>query len=159
VHDWAPTHTGKGQSVTTSIALSADYHVYSLEWAHDHTLRFYLNGQLMHTRSRDSIVSANSFIPLEVLFSTLVTTFAGSPGAGLDGTRMSIDYVRIYDTPGFTATVSNNWGSETNWASGRYPRAGDAAIFNRPDLPSTITVAGADKAAREIYSTTPGFQP
>jgi len=92
-----------------------------------------------------------------VLLSTLVTSFAGSPGAGLDGTRMSIDYVRVYDTPGFTGASSNNWGSETNWASGRYPRAGDAAIFNRPTPHTTITVAGADKAAREIYFDHPGL--
>lgn len=150
-HDWAPTHIGKGGKATASVDLSAGYHTYAMEWAHDNTLRFYFNGELKLTLAATTLRDAETFIPLELLFSTKVIDFAGTPGPGLEGSRMSVDYVRAYDTPGFTSTASNNWGTETNWASGRYPRSTDAAIFNRPTVPATITIAGADKAAREIY--------
>lgn len=114
----------------------------------------------MHTISGSTVRNAGSTIPLELLFSTLVTSFAGQPGPNLDGTRMIIDEVRVYDRPGFLGSVSGNFGSDANWGNGSYPRINDAAIFNRPVANTTVTVAGASKEAREIYfdhPDLPGF--
>ena len=161
VHNWAPVHYGLGsRAVVVSEDLSVDYNTYGLEWTHDNTLRFYFNGELMHTVSGATVRDAGSTIPLELLFSTRVMSWAGQPGPNLDGSRMIIDEVRVYDRPGFLGSISGNFGSDANWASGRYPRINDAAVYNRPVATSTVTVAGISKDAREIYfdhPDLPGF--
>ncbi|MCU0791650.1 MAG: family 16 glycosylhydrolase [Opitutaceae bacterium] len=157
-HDWAPAHLGfGGKKVVVSENLHTTYNTYALEWAHDNTLRYYFNGVLQHTYSGATVRDAANTIPLEVLFSTLVIPFAGPEGPNLNGTRMIVDYVRVYDRPGYLGSINGNWGTEGNWGGGAYARINDAAVFNRPVANTAVTIAGVSKEAREVYFDHPAL--
>jgi autotransporter-associated beta strand protein len=153
IHSWETgakqSHGGTGIDVGD---LSTGFNLFQLEWRTDNSLVFSLNGTARYTLAATDFEEANNTIPVEVLFSTKVLTggFAGTIDPNVGGTKMSVDYVRVYDEPGFIGATSGNWGTGTNWGDGDWERAGEAALFNRATPNTTITVAGADKQAREI---------
>ena len=57
---------------------------------------FYWDGVAKRTLSSATFLSADTMIPLSVLCSAKVISFAGTPGAGLDGSKMLVDYVRVW---------------------------------------------------------------
>jgi autotransporter-associated beta strand protein len=148
LHDWAPTHWGSGSSATIPNISDSD-HAVGLEWKNSNTLVFYWDGVAKHTLSSATLLSADTMIPLSVLFSANVASFAGSPGAGLDGSSMFVDYVRIWQKPGWTGAFNGNWGSGTNWGPDGVPGSGEAAVFNGPSTNTAVSLA-ADKFCHSL---------
>jgi hypothetical protein len=153
VHDWSPTHIGvAGSGANLGTDLSAGYHTFGAEWKFDNTIDFYIDGNLFYTASKGAVDSANSFIPLEMLFSTKVLT----DGPNLNGTQMDVDYVRAYDRAGFTGAAGSDWGADANWGDGLAvdAAAGGArnkdAVFNRAVAGGAVTLA-SDKQTRQVY--------
>jgi autotransporter-associated beta strand protein len=157
LHDWAPTHTGSGG--TASIPnISADYHLVALDWRPDNSLVWYWDGQVKLTLSAATVLSYNSMIPLEVLFSTKVIPWAGTPGPGLEGSQMLVDYVRVTQKPGWIGTFNGDWSNAFNWGLDGVPGTGYAAIFNQPAANTTITLTN-DTYCHSLYFDNPGCPP
>ncbi len=137
--------------------LSANFNTYAVEWRTDNSVNFILNGTVRNTVSAVAMRAARNTIPLEVILSSkvLFDGFAGTVDPNVGGTKMIVDYVRVYDQPGFIGTTSNNWGTGTNWGDGDWDRTEQAALFNRAVPHSTIAVAGVDKLARDIVFDNP----
>ena len=153
VHDWQPVHVGSGNTLSVP-EIYPGYHTSGLEWATDGTLRWYWDGQLVRTVTASQLADYESMLPLQVMFSTKVIPFAGTPGPTMDGSSMNIANVRVWMKPGWEGTDSSNWGTGSNWGPDGVPDAGDAAIFNRPTSRTTVSLAG-DKSVKELYFTTP----
>jgi autotransporter-associated beta strand protein len=148
VHDWAPTHNSNGTTVSAN--LYPGFHTVGLEWATDGTLRWYVNGVVRRTFAASSLNAYNTMLPLEILLTTLVLPFGGTASSNLVGTRMDVDYVRVYQKPGWLGTVNGNWGSSTNWGADGIPADGRAAVFNVASENRTISLK-SDKAVKELY--------
>jgi autotransporter-associated beta strand protein len=155
-HDWAPTR--QSASTTVSANLYPGFHTVGLEWATDGTLRWYVNGTVKRTVSATSFNAYNTMLPLEVLLTTLVNEFGGTPSSNLVGTSMDVDYVRVYQKPGWLGTVNGNWGSSTNWGADGLPADGDAAVFNVASANRTIAL-NTDKPVKELYFGTANCPP
>jgi autotransporter-associated beta strand protein len=153
-HQWEPTHTHVG--TTASIPnISSDYAIVSLDWRPDNTLVWYWNGQVKRTSPASQVLSYNSMIPTAVLFSTKVIPFAGTPGPGLEGSQMLVDYVRVTQRPGWAGAFSGEWSNPFNWGLDGIPATGDAAIFNQPAANATITLTN-DTFCHSLYFDNPG---
>lgn len=89
IHFYGPKKTASGSLTLAPIDLSASYNVYGMLWEKDRVV-FYLNGQ--------EIWELQATIPgaVPVRFSTAVSRFAGPITDALDGTKMSVDWVRAY---------------------------------------------------------------
>ncbi len=89
IHFYGPEKTASGSLSLAPIDLSASYNVYGMLWEKDRVV-FYLNGQ--------EIWELEATIPgaVPVRFSTAVSRFAGPITDALDGTKMSVDWVRAY---------------------------------------------------------------
>ncbi len=157
VHDWAPTATSSG--ATASIAnISSNYALVALDWRPDNSLVWYWNGEAKLTMSATTFLGNASMIPLSVLFSTKVISFAGTPGPGLDGSQMLVDYVRVTQKPGWNGAFSGDWSNEFNWGLDGIPGTGYAAIFNQPAANTAITFTN-DIYCHSLYFDNPGCPP
>ena len=146
IWDNAPKPPGWGAHGGTYITNISDiYRTIALEWKNDNSLTYSWDGGVpFYTNVASEVLSADTMIPVSVLCSALVASFAGQPGSGLDGSRMYVDYVRIWQKPGWTGAVNGNWGSATNWGPDGVPDSGYAAIFNGPSANTAVSIA-ADK--------------
>ena len=153
VHDWQPVHVGSG--ATQSVAnIYPGYHTVGLEWAADGTLRWYWDGALARTMTAADLAAYEGMTPMQVMFSTKVIPFAGTPGPLLDGSSMDIANVRVWTKPGWGGALDGNWGTPTNWGPDGVPGAGSAAIFNRATTRTTVSLL-SDKSVKELYFSTP----
>jgi autotransporter-associated beta strand protein len=151
LHDWQPTHWSTGAKHQTGLDLSAEFHTYALQWATDNSLTFFFDGSPFRTISSDTVNSALSLISTEVLFSTKVLPgFAGPLGPNLEGSAMEIDYVRVYQQPGWTGVRNGYWGEADNWGPEGVPGVGRAAVLNRP-TDSTHLILTEDTAVQSLY--------
>ncbi len=157
VHDWAPTHTASGGSASIP-NISSNFAVVALDWRTDNTLVWYWNGEAKLTMSATTFLGNASMIPLSVLFSTKVIDFAGTPGPGLEGSQMLVDYVRVTQSPGWGGVFSGDWNNAFNWGLDGIPATGDAAIFNQPAANTTITLTN-DIYCHSLYFDNPGCAP
>lgn len=148
IHDWAPVHQSSSAALATN--LYPGFHLVGLEWTTSGTLNWYLDGTVVRTVSAGALSAFNTMLPLEVLFSTKVLAFAGTPSASLVGTHMDVDHVRVWQKPGWRGTVNGNWGSATNWGADGVPGTGDAAMFNAATSNRIVSLA-SDKAVKELY--------
>jgi autotransporter-associated beta strand protein len=156
-HQWEPTHTSVGS--TASIPnISSNYAVVALDWRPDNTLVWYWDGQVKRTSPASQVLGFNSMIPMAVLFSTKVIPFAGTPGPGLEGSQMLVDYVRVTQRPGWGGAFSGEWSNPFNWGLDGIPATGDAAIFNQPAANTTITLTN-DTYCHSLYFDNPGCPP
>lgn len=154
VHDWAPTHTASGGSASIP-NISSNFAVVALDWRPDNTLTWYWDGQAKLTMSATTFLGNDSMIPLSVLFSTKVIPFAGTPGPGLEGSQMLVDYVRVTQRPGWGGAFSGDWNNAFNWGLDGIPGTGKAAIFNQPATNTTITLTN-DTFCHSLYFDNPG---
>jgi autotransporter-associated beta strand protein len=154
VHDWRPLHVASGTTQTVT-DIYPGYHTVGLEWATDGTLRWYWDGSLARTMAASQLAGYESMTPMQVMFSTKVIAFAGTPGPLLDGSSMDIANVRVWMKPGWTGALDGNWGTVSNWGPDGVPGAGDAAVFNGATARTTVSLA-SDKSVKELYFTTPG---
>lgn len=157
LHDWAPSHTATGG--TASIPnISADYHVVALDWRPDNSLVWYWDGVAKLTLTPTTVLNYNSMIPLAVLFSTKVIDFAGTPGPGLEGSQMLVDYVRVTQKPGWSGALNGDFTNSLNWGLDGVPVTGIAAIFNQPAANTNITLAN-DVFCHSLYFDNAGCPP
>jgi autotransporter-associated beta strand protein len=158
VHDWAPTHTASGGAASIP-NISSNFALVALDWRTDNTLVWYWDGQAKLTMSASTFLGNASMIPLCVLFSTKVTTpFAGTPGPGLEGSQMLVDYVRVTQKPGWSGAFNGQWSAGANWGLDGVPGTGNAAIFNQPAANATITLTN-DTYCHSLYFDNPGCPP
>lgn len=153
VHDWKPVHIGNGATMSVT-NIYPGYHTAGLEWSADGALRWYWDGQIVRTVAASDLAAYESMTPLQVMFSTKVIDFAGTPGPLMEGSSMDIANVRVWMKPGWGGDLTGNWGTPSNWGPDGVPDAGDAAIFNRATTRTTVSLAG-DKSVKELYFTTP----
>ncbi|MDQ3813761.1 MAG: glycoside hydrolase family 16 protein, partial [Armatimonadota bacterium] len=90
LHNWSGEHWARSKTGVVADDLSADFHVYALEWT-EKELVWYLDGVEMWRTAHDICRDAS---PLR--FSSAVAHFAGRIGPELDGTDMAVDWVRVY---------------------------------------------------------------
>ena len=156
-HQWEPTHTHIG-SVASIPNISSNFAVVALERRPDNTLIWYWDGVAKRTSPASQVLGFNNMIPMAVLFSTKVIPFAGTPGPGLDGSQMLVDYVRVTQRPGWGGKFSGDWSNPFNWGLDGIPATGDAAIFNQPAANTTITLTN-DIFCHSLYFDNPGCAP
>ena len=157
LHDWAPSHTATGGTASIP-SISADYHLVGLDWRPDNSLVWYWDGVAKLTLTPTTVLNYNSMIPLAVLFSTKVIDFAGTPGTGLAGSQMLVDYVRVTQKPGWGGTFNGDWTNALNWGLDGVPVTGIAAIFNQPAANTTITLPN-DIFCHSLYFDNFGCPP
>ncbi len=153
VHDWKPVHLSSG-TIQTVPDIYPGYHTVGLEWGTDGVLRWYWDGELVRTMTASQFAGFENMTPMQVMFSTKVIPFAGTPGPLLNGSSMDIANVRVWMKPGWTGAVDGNWGTTSNWGPDDVPGAGDAAVFNRATTRTTVSIA-SDKSVKELYFSTP----
>ena len=129
LHDWKPVHVGSGATQTVA-DIYPGYHTVGLEWTEDGVLNWYWDGALVRTMAASQLAGYESMTPMQVMFSTKVISFGGTPGPLLDGSSMDIANVRVWMKPGWTGAVDGNWGTPSNWGPDAVPSAGAAAVFN-----------------------------
>ncbi|PKB18753.1 family 16 glycosylhydrolase [Flavobacterium sp. 5] len=98
-----------GRSYASPVDLSADFHVYAVEWGPD-SIKWFVDGNLFHTATPKTTVNGgwpfndNSFY----IILNLAVGGAGTPYTSVNGsgvapipgdfpTKMQVDYVRVYD--------------------------------------------------------------
>lgn len=160
LHDWAPGHTGLAHDwADVNVNLSESFHTYAFEWRTDNSMTWYFDGVTVYSATPEQVNRGRSSLPLAVLFSTKVLPFAGEPGPNLDGTSMDVDWVRVYQKPGWTGAASGMWPDPANWGPDGVPGTDGAAVFNGPTAHPAVTL-DADAALREVYiagADTPGI--
>lgn len=157
VHDWKPTHVASG--ATQSVAdIYPGYHTAGLEWGTDGVLRWYWDGALVRTMTTAQLAAYEGMTPMQVMFSTKVIAFAGTPGSLMNGSSMDIASVRVWMKPGWTGAFDGNWGTTTNWGPDGVPGSGEAAVFNGATTRTTVSLL-SDKSVKELYFTTPQCPP
>ncbi len=160
LHDWAPVHDPIQHEIAyVGGNLAEETHTYAFEWRTDNRMIWYFDGAPQMVIPLAEVNRARTGLPLAVLFSTLVATFAGPPGPNLDGTSMDVEYVRVYQAPGWSGAVDGDWGDPANWGRTGVPGVDGAAVFNRPTAQSTVALP-ADVSLREVYiegANTPGI--
>jgi autotransporter-associated beta strand protein len=135
----------------------AQYHTNVLEWRADNTLKFYLDG-VEYTNSTNGLNKAGVMAPQNLIFSTHYFDWAG-PGIGLTNTSMDVDYVRVFQKPGWNGAVSGSWTNTANWGTDGVPSTNFAALFNQPSANTTITLP-SDRYCQSLYfdnADTPSF--
>ena len=152
VHDWQPTHVSTGATLSVP-NIYPGYHTAGLEWTADGVLRWYWDGALVHAVTASELSAYQGMTPMQVIFSTKVIPFAGTPGATLDGSSMDIANVRVWMKPGWGGALDGNWGTTANWGPDGVPPAGSAAVFNRATTRTTVSLL-SDKSVKELYFTT-----
>jgi autotransporter-associated beta strand protein len=157
VHDWKPTHTSSGATQTVA-DIYPGYHRVGLEWTTSGELRWFWDGALVRTMAASELNGMENMTPMQVMFSTKVIPFAGTPGPTLDGSSMDIAYARVWMKPGWLGTQTGNWGTTQNWGPDGVPGAGDAAVFNQAVANTTVSLL-SDKSVKELYFTTPQCPP
>lgn len=153
VHDWQPAHVGSGTTLSVP-NIYPGYHNVGLEWDTDGTLKWYWDGALVRTMTASQLAAFENMTPVQVMFSTKVIPFAGTPGPTLDGSSMDIANVRVWSKPGWGGALDGNWGTPGNWGPDGVPGASAAAVFNRATTRTTVSLAG-DKSVKELYFSSP----
>lgn len=90
LHNWGATHWTKGFRKIVAFDLSADFHIYALEW-NEKELIWYLDGVEMRRLPNDICHD-----PAPILFSSAVTRWAGKITDAMDGTSQDVDWVRAW---------------------------------------------------------------
>ena len=128
------------------------YHTNVLEWRTDNSLHFFLDG-VEYTSSTQGLNNAGVMGPQELIFSTMYGTSHG-PGTGLTNTSMDVDYVRLYQKPGWGGSASGSWTNAANWGPDGVPSTNVAAVFNQATTNTTITLP-SDKWCQSLYFDMP----
>jgi len=97
-----------GRSYTSPTDLSADFHVYAVEWA-PNSIKWFIDGNLFHTATPNTTVNGgwpfndNEFyIILNLAVGSLGTPYTSVNGAGVEPipadfpAKLQVDYVRVY---------------------------------------------------------------
>jgi len=128
------------------------YHTNVLEWRTDNSLHFFLDG-VEYTSSTQGLNNAGVMGPQKLIFSTMYGTSHG-PGTGLTNTSMDVDYVRLYQKPGWGGSASGSWTNAANWGPDGVPATNVAAVFNQATTNTTITLP-SDKWCQSLYFDMP----
>ncbi|MDP4225446.1 MAG: family 16 glycosylhydrolase [Bacteroidota bacterium] len=87
--DWVDISTYDAS--LTGMNLGKEFHTYGLEWSKD-SLIYYFDGKALRKMKNDFCLS-----PAPVYLSEAIIPWAGEVTDAIDGTRMEVDYVRIYE--------------------------------------------------------------
>jgi len=128
------------------------YHTNVLEWRTDNSLHFFLDGT-EYTSSAQGLNNAGVMAPQKLIFSTMYGTSHG-PGTGLTNTSMDVDYVRLYQKPGWGGSTNGSWTNAANWGPDGVPSTNVAAVFNQATTNTTITLP-SDKWCQSLYFDMP----
>ncbi len=159
LQDWAPEHKSVEEIYPVDrLDLSAGQHIYALEWTTDNRLMFSFDGTVIRELpdekwTPEKLDKIGSLVPQEILFSTWVQFDPNVYRSKLVGKRMEVDYVRVYDKPGWDGTSDDNWSNVANWGPDGVPGPGVTAMFNRSSEESTVTLS-FDTEVRAIHFDT-----
>jgi len=112
--------------------------------------------------SYDRLTAMNSLIPMEVRFSKYFPCAAGPPATpNPDDSdwyevnwQMDVEYVRVYQKPGWIAESDGEWHDKGNWGLDGVPVAGWTAVFNQEastDKTSLTISLDDDAAVQALY--------
>lgn len=133
----------------------SQYITIGLEWRTDNTQVVYVNGNRVHTVPASGMNDTESILSANIILSTKVLDWL-RPNASLDGAKTTWDYARYYQKPGFLGFVDGDWSKPENWGPDGQPTPGEAAVFNIPNAPSTITLP-ADQFLQSLYLDHPSL--
>lgn len=133
----------------------SQYITIGLEWRTDNTQVVYVNGSKVHAVPTSGMNDTESILPANIILSTKVLDWL-RPNAALDGAKTTWDYARYYQKPGFLGALDGDWSKTENWGPDGQPAPGEAAVFNLPNAPSTITLP-ADQSLQSLYLDHPSL--
>lgn len=128
------------------------YHTNVLEWRADNSIHFYLDG-VKYTSSTTALNACGVMAPQDIIFSTHYFDWAG-PGDGLTNTSMDVDWVQVFQKPGWSGAVSGSWTNAGNWGADGVPGTNFAALFNQASPNTTVTLP-SDRYCQSLYFDTP----
>lgn len=128
-----------------------NFSVFAWDWGTDNSVRCFVDGVLVHTFSAAAMNSIEALVPQGPIQGTALWTTGLTPANQIaDGDSKLVDYVRIYQKPGWSGTGAvKRWGDAANWGPDGVPASGRAAVFNTAAASGTITLA-ADQPVQEI---------
>ncbi|WP_281232954.1 family 16 glycosylhydrolase [Flavobacterium gelatinilyticum] len=98
-----------GRSYSSSVDLSADFHVYAVEWG-PNIIKWFIDGNLFHTATPNTTVNGgwpfndnNFYIILNLAVGSYGTPYTRVNGVGVEPipadfpAKLQVDYVRVYD--------------------------------------------------------------
>ena len=134
-----------GKNFTTSFS------VFGWDWGTDNTVKCYADGTLVKTFTATEMNSIEALVPQGPVQGTALWTTGLTPSnAVANGDSKYVDYVRVYQKPGWVGSGAvKNWSDAANWGPDGIPSAGRAAVFNTVAATGTIAVAG-DQPVQEI---------
>ena len=134
-----------GKNFTTAFS------VFGWDWGTDNTVKCYADGTLVHTFSAAAMNGIEALVPQGPIQGTALWTTGLTPSNSVaNGDSKYVDYVRIYQKPGWTGTTGlKRWGDAANWGPDGVPASGRAAVFNTAAASGTITLA-ADQPVQEV---------
>jgi autotransporter-associated beta strand protein len=130
----------------------SQYHTNVLEWRADNTLKFYMDG-VEYTNTTNGLNKAGAMAPQNLIFSTHYFDWAG-PGNGLTNTSMDVDWVRVFQKPGWSGAVSGSWTNPANWGADGVPGTNFAALFNQATANTNLSLP-SDRWCQSLYFDTP----
>ncbi len=131
--------------------LSGSMNIYAWDWGTDNVIRTYLNGNLMHTFTAPQVNSLEGLVPQSPILGTALWTVGlTSSNAIANGDVKLVDYVRVYQKPGWIGGGSNkSWNQVSNWGPDGVPGSGRAAILNTASATGTISLE-TDQPVQEV---------
>jgi len=130
---------------------TANFSVFGWDWSTDNSVKCYVDCVLVHTFSAAEMNGIEALVPQGPVQGTALWTTGLTPSNQVaDGDSKFVDYVRVYQKPGWSGTGSaKRWGDAANWGPDGVPASGRAAVFNTAAASGTITLA-ADQPVQEI---------
>jgi autotransporter-associated beta strand protein len=146
----APSSIHFGQTMTGK-NFTENFSVFGWDWSTDNSVKCFVDGTLVHTFSAADMNGIEALVPQGPVQGTALWTTGLTPSNQVaDGDSKFVDYVRVYQKPGWSGTGSvKHWGDAANWGLDGVPASGRAAVFNTAAATGTIALA-ADQPVQEI---------
>jgi uncharacterized protein (TIGR03437 family) len=158
---------GIGMSTTLPFGetVSADYHVYAVEWSQD-SIEFFVDGVSYETRTPASLPSGAPWV-FDAHFFILLNMAIGGPGtflgtpdpsAPFPNQDMLVDYVRVYQAVSTAGPVVNTGGIVDAATGAPALTPGSLASIYGPSLAATVNDTTFDYSTGAFSEDTSGVQ-
>lgn len=138
------------EQTIANVNLSQTFNTYGFEWATDNSVNLYFNGTLLKTFTPTQMNAVEGLIPQSpVLGTALWTTGLTASNQIANGDQKQVDWVRVYQKPGWTGATSGTWNNAANWGADGVPGSGRAAVFNTASA-NRVILLSTDQPVQEL---------
>lgn len=139
------------EQTMTGKNFTANFSVFGWDWGTDNSVKCYVDGVLVKTFSAADMNGIEALVPQGPVQGTALWTTGLTPSNQVaNGDSKYVDYVRVYQKPGWTGTSAvKRWSDSANWGPDGVPASGRAAVFNTAAASGTITLS-ADQPVQEL---------